>query len=99
MKAVIELTRAEYSNFCEIHNNLKWATQGLKKTEIFDDIYTQSGYAHYRFSGKISQLLLERLGRMPTEAEIIMLVDNGFSHFGATCSIRGLSFSGRVNID
>ena len=99
MKAITELTHAEYRNFHEIHNNLKWATKGLRKTEIFDDIYTQSSYGHYRFSGKISQLLLERLGRIPTETEIIMLVDDGFSHFGATCSIRGFSFSGRVNFD
>lgn len=43
--------------------------------------------------------LVEVLGHEPSPDEISMLVDNGFSHFGASCSINGRHFRGRVNID
>ena len=55
-----------------------------------DQLYTysrRSGYAHITFNGTYTEKLCEILGRTPTGEEIIMLVDGGFSHFGASCSV------------
>lgn len=62
--------------------------------------YTKtSEYAHHSFSGNNTDKLVEVLGHEPSTDEIIALVDNDFSHFGANCSINGRHFSGHVNIN
>ena len=99
MKAITAYTDEEYAIQSERCKNLFTVVEGTSSRDWFDDYRRQSGYAHYKFSGRISDKLVELLGRMPTGDELIMLIDKGFSHFGASCSINGSDFSGRVNID
>lgn len=99
MKAIVDLDDKEYKELDNIYMELKRKTNWSSKYVLLDNLRTSTGYAHYTFSGTISDKLVELLGRTPTPDEIIMLVDTGFSHFGATCSISGNTFNGRVNTD
>lgn len=103
MKAIVELTPEEYSSARNAYTALMEKCAGMGRRDMlamFEDLHICTGYAHYKFRGKVSETLIERLGRMPTEDEIIMLVEGGFSHFGATCTVQpDGTFSGRVNID
>lgn len=99
MKAIVEYTKEEAEAMSKKWDELRDKTNGIPKAELFDNYSRASGYAHYKFSGDITDKLVEALGHEPSPDEIIMLVDRGFSHFGASCSINGRHFSGRVNID
>lgn len=99
MKAIVEYTNEEAEAMSKKWNELRDKTKVIPRAELFDNYTRASGYAHYKFSGDITDKLIEVLGHEPSPDEIIMLVDNGFSHFGASCSINGRHFSGRVNID
>ena len=99
MKAVVELTTEEYDRYSKIYANLCEKIGESGTSELIIDLKQTGGYAHYKFSGTVSDTLVEKLGRMPTEVELIMLIDSGFSHFGASCTIIGKGFSGRVNTD
>ncbi len=69
------------------------------RDDWFTDFRKNVGYAHYRFSGTITDKLVEMLGRTPTEEEIVNLVDDGLFNFGYTCRIVGRKFEGRVYTD
>lgn len=99
MKAIVEYTKEEAEVMSKRWNELRDRTSSIPRVELFDNYTRTSGYAHYKFSGDITDKLVEALGHEPSPDEIIMLVDRGFSHFGASCSINGRHFSGRVNID
>lgn len=101
MKAICEYTKEEYIAMQDKHRRLVEATSGLSRADMFKDYSKGTGYAHYKFRGVYTKLLVERLGHKPDADEIIMLVDGGFSHFGATCSIDDVTrhFVGRVNTD
>ena len=99
MKAIVEYTNEEAEAMAMKWHELRDKTKGIPRNELFDNYTKDSGYAHYKFSGDITDKLIEVLGHKPSPDEIIMLVDNGFSHFGASCSINDRHFSGRVNID
>jgi len=57
------------------------------------------GYAHYEFSGEITDEYISMIGRMPTAEEIIRLVDGTNSNFGAKCYIYDKKFNGRIDTD
>ena len=98
MKAIVELTKEELKKYNEMYDNLQKKIKGMSR----DQLYTysrRSGYAHYTFNGTYTEKLCEILGRTPAAEEIIMLVDGGFSHFGASCSVYDGHFTGRVNTD
>ena len=99
MKAITEYTNEEAEAMSKKWHELRDKTKVIPRAELFDNYSKTSGYAHYKFSGDITDKLVEALGHEPSPDEIIMLVDNGFSHFGASYSINGRHFSGRVNID
>lgn len=99
MKAITAYTNKEAKDMAKKWHELRDKTSSIPKKEWFDNYTRTSGYAHYKFSGDITDRLVEVLGHEPSPDEIIMLVDGGFSHFGASCSIKGRHFSGRVNID
>lgn len=99
MKAIVEYTNEEAEAMTMKWHELRDKTKGIPSNELFDNYTRTSGYAHYKFSGDITDKLVEALGHEPSPDEIIMLVDSGFSHFGASCSINDRHFSGRVNID
>lgn len=99
MKAIVEYTNEEAEAMAKKWKELRDKTNSIARNELFDNYARTSGYAHYKFSGDITDKLIEALGRMPSPDEIIMLIDGGFSHFGASCSINDRHFSGRVNID
>lgn len=99
MKAIVEYTEEEAAIMSKKWKELWDKTKDIPSAELFDNYGRTSGYAHYKFSGDITDKLIEVLGHEPSPDEIIMLVDNGFSHFGASCSINGRHFRGRVNID
>ena len=99
MKLVTSYTKDEYEKQSVAFLMLLANTSGLTIDQMFSDFKRINGYAHYGFSGFVTPLLIQRLERMPTPEEIIMIVDNGFSHFGATCTINGNYFSGKVCTD
>jgi hypothetical protein len=93
MKAIVALTSEEHKQYSDAYQKLCDKTRGIK---LFGTLARKPGYAHYTFSGTMTD---ELLALNPTQDDIIMLVDSGFSHFGATCAIDGKSFRGKVNID
>lgn len=101
MKAIMELTEEEYIAMSKKYKALYEAIQGHR----FDDLIAwrrRNGCAQYTFNGTYTDKLVEALGgRHPDEEEIIMLVDGGYSHFGAGCTINkhDKRFSGYVYID
>lgn len=99
MKAIVEYTKEEYAFMSKKWKELQDKTNSMARSELFDNYTKTSGYAHYTFSGDITDKLVEALGHEPSPDEIIMLVDYGFSHFGANCSISNRHFSGRVCTD
>ena len=99
MKAIVDYTNEEAEAMSKKWNELRDKTKVIPRAELFDNYSITSGYAHYKFSGDITDKLVEALGHEPSPDEIIMLVDDGFSHFGANCSISGRHFSGRVCTD
>lgn len=99
MKAVTEYTNEEAEAMAKKWHELRDKASSVPRKEWFDNYTRTSGYAHYKFSGNITDKLVEALGHEPSPDEIIMLVDSGFSHFGASCSINDRHFSGHVNID
>lgn len=99
MKAITEHTPAEYKRLSEVRTKLFAAIADVPRGALFINIMKSRGYAHYKFYGVYSDKLVECLGREPTDEELIMLMDGGFSHFGATINRAGHGFQGRVNID
>lgn len=99
MKAITEYTPSEYQAMLAAYHTLCGKISGHHTIELLDNLQRTFGYAHYRFSGRITDKLVELLGREPTATEVIMLVDVGFSNFGAQCTITGRNFSGIVYID
>lgn len=100
MKAITEYTNEEMIVRRSEQNKLFDLIKDVKTiAEKFELYERKSGYAHYTFKVKPSQALLDAIGRAPTKDEIIMIVDSGFSHFGATCSEHNGIYSGRVNTD
>lgn len=101
MKAIVEYTKQEYTEMQACLAALNEAVKGVSTNDLFEDFTKRTGYAHYTFSGRYTERLVELLGRTPHADEIIMLVDGGFSHFGANCFIDAASrwFHGRINTD
>ena len=98
MKAIDLYPDAETIQMHATYKTLMAKLTGKTRQDLFVDYVQKTGYAHYTFKGTVSQELIDLLGRMPTTDEIILIVD-GYSHFGATCSFNGLNFEGRVNTD
>lgn len=101
MKAIVDLTHDEHDAMVDKYDQLVRAIGSVPRGDLFEGLTRCSGYAHYRFKGKYTERLVRLLGRQPSDDEIIMLIDHGFSHFGATCSINHETreFYGRVNTD
>ena len=99
MKSITEQTGHERDRLREVVNHLRTVTEGMSYNELFDDYLCLIFRGRRLASGKVSDELLKRLDRMPTEEEIIILVDRGFSHFGASCTIVDRAFSCTVYTD
>jgi len=99
MKAITEYTEDEFIKQGEIRNNIMGAVKNIPYNEKWDMREIKRGYAHYAFKVKPSQKMIDAIGRAPTTDEVITIVDDGFSHFGASCSEHNGIYSGRVNID
>lgn len=99
MEAVTELSAKREAHLSALTKTIREKTKGYRHTELFNDFQKISGYAHYKFTGEITDKLIELLGHEPTSEEVILIVDDGYSHFGASCSIYGRHFGGRVNTD
>lgn len=101
MKAIVVLTTDEYNELYAMHIKLREALKGLTYDQQFERLERIRGYAHYQFRGIYTQQLVDALGRHPTEDELIMLVDSGFSHFGASCTVdpSRRAFAGKVYTD
>ena len=101
MKAITEYTEEEYIKMQAKSRALGEAIKGFKREELFT-YQRRPGYAKYDFWGTYTDKLVEALGgRHPDAEEIIMLVDSGYSHFGASCNINASqkAFSGYVYTD
>lgn len=99
MKSITDYTDEEVEEMVKKKATLFKSIAGHSTSDLFTNFIKRYGYANYTFSGYIADLLIEKLGRMPTTEEILLIVDNGFSHFGATCIITDRYFSGKVYID
>lgn len=101
MKAIVEYTNEEHAKMSRKYAELMKAIEGHSRDELIKDFTCRTGYAHYKFSGEYTELFTELLGRAPESDEIIMLIDCGFNHFGATCNVNHDTrhFAGRVNTD
>lgn len=100
MKAITDYTKEEYDQIYEKMSRLHEAIKGHMVSDLLSYKKTYK-YAKYTFSGTYNDKLVELLGHHPDEEEIILLVDSGYSHFGASCTIdtRTKTFSGHVYID
>ena len=100
MKPIVLYTKQEYAEMKEKHSDLLDKLAGYTYGELMA-FHKSHGYAHSTFNGKYTDSLIEALGSDPMPDEIIMLIDGGFSHFGAECTvdIKNKTFRGRVNID
>ena len=94
MKAICDLTPEEAQASLKTY-------EGIQAFRALIEYSRTSGYAHYKFIGSYKQELVDALGRHPTSTEIIMLVDNGYSNFGASCGINTslMTFTGKINTD
>ena len=99
MKAIFEQTGHERQRLTEVLNNIKVKTEGMKMSDMFDNYNVLTIIGRKMASGIISEALIERIGRMPTEEEVIMLIDRGFYHFGASCTILDRAFSCTIYTD
>lgn len=99
MKAITAYTPDEAEQMNAKYDAVKTAIKGIPFSDMFTDYRKSPGYAHYTFSGTITDRLVEALGHEPSADEIILIVDGGFSHFGASCNISNRHFSGKVYID
>ena len=94
MKAVIAMNNSEVAHYGAIAQRVMPLRYMLEVRKI-------PGYAHYDFFGSYTEELIKELGRHPTANEIILMVDGGLNHFGASCSIveEEMRFNGSVNTD
>ena len=101
MKAIVEYTYEEHAAMSRKYAEMMKAIEGHSRDELIKDFACRHGYAHYKFSGAYTELFATLLGHEPEPDEIIMLIDCGFNHFGATCNINHAThhFAGRVNTD
>ena len=93
MRAIPEQTKEEIERLRNIKADLE-----IKGAKACIEYSRKSGYAHYTFTGTVLPTFTEVVGRSATAEDIILLVD-GYSHFGASCNLNGNSFSGRINTD
>lgn len=101
MKAITEYTGEEYSKMYAKMAKLHEAIKGHMVSDLMS-YKKRYKYSKYEFSGSYTDGLVELLGgRHPDEEEIIMMVDSGYCHFGASCTInrQTKTFSGHVYID
>jgi len=102
MKAIVSMNQEELNRREDIILSLynTFGKDGTPKSMLFEELHKSLGYAHYTFEGKLDPIVAEKLGRMPTLEELIILVDSGRVHFGASCSLNpDGTFVGRVNTD
>lgn len=99
MKSIDNYTEEEYQVMSECLTKLREAVNGTSSRDWFENYTKCSRYGHYKFSGDITNKLVEMLGHEPTPDEIIMLANDGFNHFGAGCIICDRHFDGAVLTD
>ena len=97
MKATVAMTEEERIRVHNILVFLYYRLVGVDINKLFLGFRRSSYRAPYTFYGEVSDELINRLGRMPTCEEIIMIVDSGFSRFGASCTLNGRYFYGQVS--
>lgn len=105
MKPTLQLTPEEYERLLMKHTALRGALDGHNHGELltiercFDNSLGLSGSA-YSFRGRYTNRLVELLGKHPDDEEIIMLVDAGYCHYGATCTVDTdlMTFKGSINV-
>lgn len=96
MRATVDLTEGERLYYQRMLVNLYNKLHGIDINLLILGYRRSSYRAPCTFCGEVSDLFISLLGRMPTSEEIIMLVDSGFSRFGATCSTYGRCFYGNI---
>jgi len=100
MKAIVEFTEDDYKKcndrMKELRDMLKEDITNMRDY-FFEERDKTSGYAHYKFSGKVKRKFKDILN----ESDIIMIIDNGYSSFGSSCFYNKETgdFGGRVNTD
>lgn len=100
MKAIVEYSQEEIRAMDDKFDALKKVIQLLPKDERFERFVKKNYRTRYEFSGVVSDKLVETLGHKPTPEEVIMIIDNGYWHFGACCRfITDTKFTGYVNTD
>ncbi len=88
MKASCEMTLEEKEHYMKTLAALNSSLVGLERDEILLHFKKTNNSGGYSFSGQFSAEAEVELGRMPTPDEIILLIDNSVSHFGAACTLK-----------
>lgn len=94
IKAIVELTPSEEEHIVSVAKHLFSVLKPGMCT-----MTKRHGYAKYEFSGEYTQELVDALGHEPTEEELVLIADGGYSHFGAHCVIKDRKFCGVVYND
>lgn len=97
MKSIRDLNNGEYVKLRDKSITLYERTKGYKLSDLITYKKTYHG-THYSFTGRYSNRLVGLLGHHPDADEIVILVDDGFGHGGASCRVNNTlkTFNGRV---
>lgn len=93
---MVDMSEEERMRVHNILIFLYYRLVGIDLNVLFNGFVRSSYRAPCHFYGEVSEELIKRLGRMPTPEEIVMIVDSGFSRFGATCTLNGRYFYGYI---
>lgn len=99
MKSITAYTEEEITLMSAKWHELEQKIQGVPMSDLFDNYMVRRGYSLYDFYGDVSDKLIALLGREPSVDEIIMIIERGFYHFGATCELHNRHFHGTVYTD
>lgn len=99
MEAIVQMSEERIKQLTALQAELKQKLPRSRNDGWIENYKRYSGYSQYTFYGRVSDKMVEALGRMPTADEMIIFIDNGFSHFGAECIFKGRDFHGYVNTD
>ena len=75
MKAVTEYTIEEAAKMSATCKELFEKAKGTTRRDWFEDFRQTSGYAHYKFSGRLSDKLVELLGQKPVVDTVLEMMD------------------------
>lgn len=101
LTAVVSHSPESILRYREVAEKLTEVLGHYPKESDLGDVHRDYGYAHYIATGTVPTELIDKLGRTPTELEISMMVDGGYSHFGGYCTLNPVTddFTCKIHTD